>query len=76
MSVRRILAYVRAAPTDIGLRATAPTHGEPKRLHSRGASHARATCDEAGAGDGLTDRLVRHSQRNRGATRQPATLPF
>ena len=36
---------------------------------ARSAGNPHATCDVAGAGDGFTVGLVRHSQRKRGANR-------
>jgi hypothetical protein len=51
---------------------------------ARSAGNPHATCDVAGAGNGFTVRLVRHSQRKRGANkigltfgipRQSSTLP-
>ena len=39
-----------------------------KRAGERSAGNLHAPFDEAGAGDGLTVELVRHSQRKRGAT--------
>ena len=50
---------------------------------ARSAGKPHAACDVAGAGNGLTVRLVRHSHRKRGETdgracgapRQPSTLP-
>jgi hypothetical protein len=51
---------------------------------ARSAGNPHATCDVAGAGNQLTVRLVRHSQRKRGETdrpdlteqrRQSSTLP-
>ena len=50
---------------------------------ARSAGKPHAACDVAGAGNGLTVRLVRHSHRNGekqigrayGAPRQPSTLP-
>jgi hypothetical protein len=41
---------------------------EAKCAGARSAGYPHATCDEAGAGNRLTVRLVRHSQRKRGAT--------
>src|SRR5580704_6759455 len=38
---------------------------------ARTAGNPLATCDVAGAGNQLTVRLVRHSQRKRGATDRP-----
>ena len=38
---------------------------------ARSAGNPHATCDVAGAGNQLTVRLVRHSQRKRGATDRP-----
>jgi hypothetical protein len=38
---------------------------------ARSAGNPHATCDVAGAGIQLTDRIVRHSQRKRGATDRP-----
>jgi hypothetical protein len=52
---------------------------------ARSAGNPHATCDVAGAGNGFTVRLVRHSQRKRGANkigltfgipRQSSTLPL
>jgi hypothetical protein len=53
-----------------------------KPTGARSAGNPHATCDEAGAGNGPTVRLVRHSQRKQGAPdrphlkapRQPSTL--
>src|SRR3954468_21156006 len=42
-----------------------------KRTGKPGAGGPHAGFDEAGAGDGLTAGLVRHSQRKRGATDRP-----
>jgi len=44
---------------------------DAKCAGARSAGNPHATCDVAGAGNGLTDRLVRHSQRKRGATDRP-----
>ena len=41
---------------------------------ARSAGNPRAACDVAGAGNGLTVRLVRHSQRKRGETDRPPRL--
>src|SRR6266852_8642392 len=38
---------------------------------ARSAGNPLATCDVAGAGNQLTVRIVRHSQRKRGATDRP-----
>ena len=38
---------------------------------ARSAGNPHATCDVAGAGNPFTVRLVRHSQRKRGATDRP-----
>src|SRR5208283_1139074 len=38
---------------------------------ARSARNPHAACDEAGAGNGLTVELVRHSQRKRGETDRP-----
>src|SRR5215831_13146713 len=38
---------------------------------ARSAGNPHATCDEAGAGNRLTVRLVRHSQRKRGEMDRP-----
>jgi len=46
-------------------------HLGAKCAGARSAGNPLATCDAAGAGNGLTDRLVRHSQRKRGETDRP-----
>ena len=54
-----------------------------KCVGARSAGNPHAACDAAGAGNGFTVRLVRHSQRKRGEQightygipRQPSTLP-
>jgi len=56
---------------------------DAKGAGARSAGNPHAACDVAGAGNGLTMRLVRHSQRKRGerigriygAPRQSPTLP-
>ena len=42
---------------------------EAKCAGARSAGNPHAACDEAGAGNELTDWLVRHSQRKRGENR-------
>jgi len=44
---------------------------EAKQAGKRSAGNPHATFEEAGAGNGITVRLVRHSQRKRGATDRP-----
>ena len=44
---------------------------DAKCAGARSAGNPHAACEEAGAGNGLTVWLVRHSQRKRGATDRP-----
>jgi len=44
---------------------------DAKCAGARSAGNPHVTCDETGAGNGLTDRLAGHSQRKRGATDRP-----
>src|SRR5215471_3739103 len=44
---------------------------DAKCAGARSAGNPHATCDAAGAGNQLTVRIVRHSQRKRGATDRP-----
>jgi len=44
---------------------------DEKCAGARSAGNPHAACEVAGAGNELTDRLVRHSQRKRGETDRP-----
>ena len=44
---------------------------DEKCAGARSAGNPHAACDVAGAGNGLTEWLVRHSQRKRGETDRP-----
>ena len=59
---RRI--YVKA-------KAIGPITLDAKCAGARSAGNPHAACEEAGAGNGFTVRLVRHSQRKRGVTDRP-----
>jgi hypothetical protein len=59
-------AAVESAPGLIG-----PITLGMKRTGKRSAGKPHAAFEEAGAGNGPTVRLVRHSQRKRGATDRP-----
>src|SRR5712692_4187095 len=58
---------------DLGSRSSliGPITLEVKCAGARSAGNPPATCDVAGAGNQLTVRIVRHSQRKRGATDRP-----
>ena len=59
-------ATAESAPSPIG-----PITLDVKRAGKRSAGNPHAAFDVAGAGNQLTVRLVRHSQRKRGATDRP-----
>jgi len=65
LGVPRIVSTV-----DLGSRSSliGPITLDVKCAGARSAGNPPATCDVAGAGNQLTVRLVRHSQRKRGAT--------
>ena len=48
-----------------------PINLDEKCAGARNAGNPHVACDEAGAGNELTEWLVRHSQRKRGATDRP-----
>ena len=58
---------------DLGSRSSliGPITLDVKCAGARSAGNPHATCDVAGAGNQFTVRLVRHSQRKRGATDRP-----
>src|SRR3954467_13081861 len=66
--VPRVLSMLRlcSRPTLIG-----PITLDVKCAGARSAGNPHATCDVAGAGNQVTVRLVRHSQRKQGATDRP-----
>src|SRR6516225_7539458 len=68
LGVPRILSVV-----ELGGRSSliGPITLDVKCAGARSAGNPHATCDVAGAGNRLTVRLVRHSQRKRGATDRP-----
>ena len=65
LGVPRIVSAV-----DLGSRSSliGPITLDVKCAGARSAGNPHATCDVAGAGNQFTVRLVRHSQRKRGAT--------
>ena len=52
-----------------------PINLDAKRTGKRSAGNLHAAFEEAGTGDGVTARLVRHSQRKRGAPDRPDLPP-
>jgi hypothetical protein len=68
LGVPRILSVV-----ELGGRSSlsGPITLDVKCAGARSVENPHATCDVAGAGNRLTVRLVRHSQRKRGATDRP-----
>ena len=48
-----------------------PINLDEKCAGARNAGNPHVACDEAGAGNELSEWLVRHSQRKRGATDRP-----
>src|SRR5262245_18036037 len=72
--VGTLLGVPRVVSTvDPGSRSSliGPITLDGKCAGARSAGNPPATCDVAGAGNQLTVRLVRHSQRKRGATDRP-----
>src|SRR6202140_5629195 len=68
LGVPRIVSTI-----DLGSRSSliGPITLDVKCAGARSAGNPHATCDVAGAGNPLTVRLVRHSQRKRGVTDRP-----
>src|ERR1035438_3146496 len=67
-SVQRLSSTVPQARTQSRSSTLGPITLGRKQTGAPSAGNPHAGCDEAGTGNRLTDRLVRHSQRKRRAT--------
>ena len=66
--IQRISGVASGAASESTCRLKQPHNLDEKQAGKPSAGNPPAGFDEAGAGNGFTVRLVRHSQRKRGAT--------
>jgi hypothetical protein len=66
--IQRISGVASGAASESTSRLKQPHNLDKKQAGKPSAGNPPAGFDEAGAGNGFTVRLVRHSQRKRGAT--------
>ena len=69
--IQRISSVAHGAGSESLSRLKQLHNLDEKQAGKPSAGNPHAGFDEAGAGNGLTVRLVRHSQRKRGATDRP-----